>query len=169
VRVLAGLGELLRHVLYGPGTHEVPLRDELAFVERYLAIERVRFGDRLRVEVEVEPGAMDAAVPNLLLQPLVENALKHGIAPRPDGGRVAVRARAAGAVLRVEVCDDGGDLAGREAPAGRGLGLANTRARLDRLYGGRATLRVGGHAGGTSAVVELPLRAWAAPPAALAG
>jgi two-component system sensor histidine kinase AlgZ len=137
-------------------------------VERYLAIERVRFGDRLLVEVDVEPAALDAAVPNLLLQPLVENALKHGIAPRPDGGRVAVRARAAGAVLRVEVCDDGGDLAGREARRARARAGQHARP-LERLYGGRATLRVGGHAGGTSAVVELPLRAWAAAPAALAG
>ena len=169
VRVLAGLGELLRHVLYGPGTHEVPLRDELAFVERYLAIERVRFGDRLRVTVDVEPAAMDAAVPNLLLQPLVENALKHGVAPRPDGGSVTVRARADGDVLRVEVHDDGGALAGREAPAGPGLGLANTRARLERLYGRDARLRVSGDADGTRAIVELPLRHAEAASAAGAG
>ena len=160
VRVLGGLGELLRHVLYGPGAHEVPLRDELAFVERYLAIERVRFGDRLQVAIDVEPAALDAAMPSLLLQPLVENAIKHGAAQRPAAGRVSLIARVDAHVLRIEVCDEGAAMPpGWTAPEGRGVGLANTRARLDRLYGHAARLHVGADAqGGVRAVVELPWR-----------
>jgi LytS/YehU family sensor histidine kinase len=163
VRVLGGLGELLRHVLYGPGAHEVPLRDELAFVERYLAIERVRFGDRLQVATDVEPAALDAAVPNLLLQPLVENAIKHGVARRSEGGRVSLTARVDGGVLRIAVCDEGAAVAPDwTAPEGRGVGLANTRARLERLYGRGAELSVGADAhGGVRAVVALPWRATA--------
>jgi two-component sensor histidine kinase len=163
VRVLGALGELLRHVLYGPGAHEVPLRDELAFVERYLAIERVRFGDRLQVAIDVEPAALDAAVPNLLLQPLVENAIKHGVARRSDGGRVSLTARVDAGVLRIAVCDEGAAVApGWRAPDGRGVGLANTRARLDRLYGRGAELCVGADADGSvRAVVALPWRATA--------
>jgi signal transduction histidine kinase len=167
VRVLAGLGELLRHVLYGSGAQEVPLRDELAFVERYLEIERVRFGDRLRVDVEVDPHVLDAAVPNLLLQPLVENALKHGIAGRAEGGRIVLRARADAGELRLEVADDGAGLPpGSSAAEGRGLGLANTRARLERLYGRAFRFEVGGAPErGVVASVAIPLRS-AAPAAA---
>jgi hypothetical protein len=160
VRVLGGLGDLLRHVLYGPTAHEVPLREELAFVERYLAIERVRFGDRLQVAIDVEPAALDAAVPSLLLQPLVENAIKHGAAQRTDGGRIALIARAGADLLRIEVRDEGAAMPpGWTAPEGRGVGLTNTRARLDRLYGRGARLHVGADAqGAVCAVVELPWR-----------
>ena len=166
VRVLAGLGELLRHVLYGSGAQEAPLREELAFVGRYLDIERVRFGDRLVVETDVEPALLDATVPTLVLQPLVENALKHGIAERPEGGRVTLRARAGADVLRLEVADDGAGLPpGWRAEEGRGVGLANTRARLERLYGAAARLHVAGAAErGVVATVEIPLRR--RPPAA---
>jgi LytS/YehU family sensor histidine kinase len=169
VRVLGGLGDLLRHVLYGPAAHEVPLREELTFVERYLAIERVRFGDRLQVTIDVEPAALDAAVPSLLLQPLVENAIKHGAAQRTDGGRIALVARTDADVLRIEVCDEGAAMPpGWTAPEGHGVGLSNTRARLDRLYGHAARLHVGADAqGGVRAVVELPWRSTVhgAPPA----
>ena len=163
VHALAELAELLRHALYGPSTAEVPLREELGFVERYLGIERMRFQDRLRVAMDVAPEALDAAVPNLLLQPLVENALKHGIAPRAAGGCVTIRARVEGEVLRLEVADDGAGLAGG-APAGAGgVGLANTRARLDRLYGSAARLRLrAAEPGGAVVSVELPLRLAAA-------
>jgi hypothetical protein len=164
VRALAELAELLRRALYGPSTAEVPLRDELGFVERYLGVERLRFQDRLEVAVEVDADALDAAVPNLLLQPLVENALKHGIAPRAAGGRVTVRARVDGDVLRLEVADDGAGLRDGAPNATAGVGLANTRARLDRLYGAAARLSLrAGEGGGAVVAVELPRRAAAGP------
>jgi two-component sensor histidine kinase len=167
VRMLAGLGELLRRLLYDGAAHEVPLADELALVERYLEIEHVRFHDRLRVVLDVEPAARAALVPNLLLQPLVENALKHGIAPVGAGGRVTVGARVADGVLHVVVGDDGAGLpAGWTEPgapgaqgASGGLGLAATRARLARLYGDAARLVIAPRpAGGTEATVVLPYR-----------
>jgi len=163
VHALAELAELLRRALYGPSTPEVSLREELGFVERYLGVERMRFQDRLQVTVDVAPDALDAAVPNLLLQPLVENALKHGIAPRAAGGRVTVRARVDGGVLQLEVADDGAGLAATATSGAAGLGLANTRARLDRLYGGAARLHLhAGAQGGAVVRVELPCRSLAA-------
>jgi signal transduction histidine kinase len=107
IDVVVGFGELLRYVLNESGTLDVSLDEELGFVRRYLDIERVRLGDRLRVTIDVDPEAERALVPNLLLQPLVENALKHGIVVRPEGGALRIGARRAGTVLRVEVEDDG--------------------------------------------------------------
>jgi signal transduction histidine kinase len=160
VRALAELAELLRHALYGPSTAEVPLREELGFVERYLGIERMRFQDRLQVVMDVDPEALDVAVPSLLLQPLVENALKHGIAARAAGGRVTVSARVDGERLRLEVSDDGAGLPSGGPSPGGGLGLANTRARLERLYGGAARLALrSGESGGAVVTVDLPRRA----------
>jgi signal transduction histidine kinase len=160
VRVVAGLGDLLRRVLDGARRQEVPLSQELEFVRAYLAIEQVRFRDRLVAHVTIEDGVSDAAVPHLLLQPLVENAIRHGIAPRAAGGRVDVRARRVGPALEVVVRDDGpGTRNGDPGPVRPGVGLANTRARLDRLYGAGGTLEVGDAAGGGTEVrVRLPYR-----------
>ncbi|HYG68297.1 MAG TPA: sensor histidine kinase [Anaeromyxobacteraceae bacterium] len=156
VRTIAQLGDLLRAVLRADA-QEVPLREELAFAERYLAIERSRFGDRLAVEIDAEPAAAGALVPRLILQPLVENAVRHGIEPRPEPGRVAVRAARRGDTLCLEVADTG---PGPSAVARTGgVGLENTRARLRHLYGDRQRLALEGASGGGALVrVELPWR-----------
>jgi LytS/YehU family sensor histidine kinase len=163
-RMVARLGELLRLTLESAGHQEVPLRQELEFIKPYLEIQQARLGSRLRVEVGVDPAVMDAAVPNLLLQPLVENAIRHGVAPRPEGGRIEVRARREGDLLRLEVRDDGPGLPGK--PCGEGVGLANTRARLQQLYGDfhRLTLANGAPAG-LVVTLDLPYREPAAAPA----
>ena len=135
-KVIADLSGLLRVALDRVNEPEVPLDDELDFLGHYLAIERARFRDRLVVDTRVDPALGDALVPNLLLQPLVENALKHAVAPRADGGRVEVGVRREGDALVLTVADDGPGLApGTEHRNGRGVGLRNTRERLERLYG----------------------------------
>jgi LytS/YehU family sensor histidine kinase len=133
--MLARLSDLLRLTLERIGVQEVPLRDELEFIDKYLEIERTRFGERLRVSTAVQPETLDAAVPTLLLQPLVENAIRHGIAPKIGGGRLEVAARRDGASLVLTVRDDGAGLtkAKREA-LNTGVGLSNTRSRLEHLY-----------------------------------
>ena len=136
-RMLTDLSGLLRLSLRNPGTQEVPLRDELSFLELYLAIMRVRFGDRLVIDVHVPDQLLDALVPSLVLQPIVENAIRHGMADRPDVGHVAVHAARAGSSLRLDVVDDGPGLTGPPGNGG-GIGLANTRERLARLYGAAA-------------------------------
>lgn len=134
VRVVTGLGDLLRRVLDRAPAQEVLLREELDFARAYLEIEQVRFRDRLRVEVAAEPAVLDARVPRLVLQPLVENAIRHGVAPTPGPCTVRVAAARAGSYLCLSVADDG--TAPAPAPdTGGGIGLANTRARLARLYG----------------------------------
>ncbi|HEY0193374.1 MAG TPA: histidine kinase [Kofleriaceae bacterium] len=160
VTMLAGLGDLLRMLLRSDGAQEVAVRQELDLIERYLQIEQVRFGDRLAVEVTVDPEVEAAMIPNLILQPLVENAVRHGI--RAAAGRVTVAVSRAGAVLRMEVCDASEHEPGarphdRDAERG-GIGLANTRARLERLYGAAYRFELAQHASGASAVIELPLR-----------
>lgn len=140
-RMLTDLSDLLRLSLRSTASHEVPLREELVFLDRYLDIMRVRFGDRLRIAVEAPEDVRDALVPSLVLQPIVENAITHGMADRPDIGRVAVRARRNGKALWLEVSDDGPGLSA-PASAGNGIGLANTRERVNRLYGGAGTVEL---------------------------
>lgn len=169
VGMIAGLSDLLRRALDGTEAHEVPLRDELAFIERYLDIERVRFQDRLCVRLDVEPEALDARVPNLLLQPLVENAVRHGVARRASAGLVELSARVVGDRLEIRVRDDGPglDVAGpadvQHVPgqqvAGSGVGLSNARARLAELYGADHALVVrDATEGGVEVLVSLPHR-----------
>ena len=133
-RMMARLSDLLRAALEGSDTQEVSLREELEFLDRYLEIEQIRFGDRLTVKTEVAPGMLDAQVPNLILQPLVENAIRHGIEPHAKPGCIELRVQRAADVLTVEVSDNGAGLRGDE-PAAEGVGLSNTRARLRTLYG----------------------------------
>ena len=163
-RMLELLSDVLRQVLRADPAHEVALADELGFLERYLAIEQVRFSDRLRVRFDVDDTLRDAAVPAFLLQPLVENALRHGIAQRADGGDVEISAKRDGDVLLLSVTDNGPGIAavlpGRET-RGNGLGLANTRERLTTLYGPSASLELhasGAGGAGTVALVRLPYR-----------
>ncbi len=156
--MLVRLAELLRQALDRSGRPSVSLREELAFLDRYLTLEEMRFGDRLSVSREIAPGVFEAPVPNLILQPLVENAIKHGIEPLLVPGRITIRAwESAPGRLRLEVEDNGpGLLPGRGA--GSGVGTSNTVARLSQLYGLQASFRLeAGSAGGVRAVVEMPL------------
>ncbi|HYG62905.1 MAG TPA: histidine kinase [Thermoanaerobaculia bacterium] len=159
--MLTRLSDLLRAVLES-SAQVVPLADELALLERYLEIERVRFGDRLTVVVEADPAVLEAEVPGLVLQPLAENAVRHGISRQPGPGRLEVRAKAGGGRMVIEVRDSGPGFGGAEGGA-RGLGLANTRERLAQLYGGAAVLELLDAPGGGGLVrLELPLRAYVA-------
>ncbi|HEX7118160.1 MAG TPA: histidine kinase [Longimicrobiales bacterium] len=134
-RMVARLSELLRHSLEGADTQEVPLRDELQFLEPYLEIEQARFEDRLSVQRRIDPATLDALVPHLLFQPLVENAIRHGISQRAAPGTIEISTRRTNGLLHIEVNDDGVGRAGNARTAGAGVGLANTRARLTQLYG----------------------------------
>jgi two-component system LytT family sensor kinase len=134
--MIARLSDLLRMSLQRVGVQEVPLKEELDFLSKYLEIEQTRFRDRLTVVFDVQADTLHALVPNLLLQPLVENAIRHGIGPRPTPGQIAVRARTNGAMLELDVQDNGVGLsAARLTDFNRGVGLSNTRSRLDHLYG----------------------------------
>lgn len=165
VRVVRQLSELLRATLAHTADQQVSLAGELALTRRYLDIQQTRFGDRLHVDVDVEPAAHDALVPALLLQPLVENAIRHGVERSETGGCVAVRARRDGATLVVEVADDGPGLDAERARRGPGVGLANTQARLAHLYGDRHQLALRSvPSGGLVVHIELPLHTVATSP-----
>ncbi len=158
--MVTSLGELLRTYLRSSETQKVPLADEVAFLRRYLEIQQVRFEERLTVTIELEPGTPTAIVPSLVLQPLVENALLHGIADREAGGAIEIRAAVRGASLVLSVRDNGTGIAatGDGRPAD-GTGLTNTRRRLDRLYGASHELSVRAlDGGGTCAEIRLPLQ-----------
>lgn len=158
IRVVTGLGELLRHVLDSAGTQAVPLKQELEFVRRYLEIEQIRFGDRLSVEWHVERCAEDARVPYLILQPLVENAIQHGFARRASAGLLQITVRLRENRLQLAVHDDGPGLAAElGAPRQDGVGLTATQKRLEQLYGDDYTLEVyNADAGGVTAEIEIP-------------
>jgi sensor histidine kinase YesM len=170
-RVITGLSELLRLSLHNAGEQEVPLERELDVLRRYLEIQQIRFSDRLRVEFRIESGVERALVPNLILQPLVENAIRHGLAPRAAGGCVEIRAERAGEagkgeMLRLVVSDDGvgprAEASARERSGG-GVGLSNTWARLGHLYGDQHLFEAGaGERGGFVVRIEIPYRAAAA-------
>ena len=156
--MLARLSDLLRYALESTDSQEVPLRKELDFLIRYLEIEQARFGDRLQVRLQIEPAAMDANVPNLILQPLVENAIKHGIEPHARPGIVELRAQKANGTLCLEVEDNGSGLQST-TPSGFGLGLSNTRARLEQLYGADQRLEMlDGARGGLLVRLSIPWR-----------
>ncbi len=136
-RMLVRLSELLRKALDTSDDAEVPLEQELDFINRYVEIEQLRFGDRLEFVCDAPPELRDARIPNLILQPLVENAIKHGVEPRARKGRVQLRAERHNGSLRLVISDDGSgnDPRKRDPKPGTGIGLANTRARLESLYG----------------------------------
>jgi two-component system sensor histidine kinase AlgZ len=153
IDVLTDLGHLLRASLQDGSDPVVPLEDELEFVERYLEIEKTRLGGRLDFEFDVDSSMLHTLVPRFVLQPLVENAIHHGI--ERGAKRVIVRCRRDGARLRIEVRDDGWR---ERSPVGSGVGLSNVRARLDLLYGAAASLEVGPACPrGFEAVVTLPV------------
>ncbi|HJQ32373.1 MAG TPA: histidine kinase [Pyrinomonadaceae bacterium] len=156
VDMLAGLSDLLRYTLENAGKQEVPLKEELEFLELYLGIQQMRFPDRLRVEMRVAPETLDALVPNLILQPLVENAIRHGISKRATPGTVGVQAERDGEHLRVNVYDDGPGLKSNGG-AGGGVGLSNTRERLQQLYGERQRFTLAEReGGGVEAALAIP-------------
>lgn len=159
-RMIARLGELLRTTLDNAGTQEVPLRQELDFIQPYLEIEQARLGPRFGFRLDAAPEVLDALVPNLLLQPLVENAVRHGIAPTRGPARLEVRAWRRDDRVAIEVRDTGAGLpAGWERDLQEGVGLRNTRARLIKLYGDRHSFEVGNHAdGGCIIAVSVPFR-----------
>jgi sensor histidine kinase YesM len=159
-RMVSGLSELLRLSLRNAGEQEVPLSRELELLEHYVEIQQIRFRDRLTVTLEVAPDTMQALVPNFILQPLVENAIRHGIGPRAAPGHVDVRAYRENGSLHLRVTDDGvGARSRRSEPAGEGIGLGNTKARLEHLYGtDHAFSAQGGTEGGFVVDIVIPFR-----------
>ena len=134
-RMISMLSDLLRLSLDNDQRHQVSLREELEFLDRYLAIEKIRFRDRLDVEIEVEDSCWDAMLPRLILQPLVENSIRHGIAMRSAAGKVAIRARREDDGMRIVVWDDGPGIPRGPENVRFGVGLSNTQARLQQTYG----------------------------------
>ena len=139
--VTTRLADVFRYVLHASERERVPFGEELAFLRSYLEIERVRLGDRLRIEEAIEPGVESVPVPSLLLQPLVENAVLHGVAPRAEGGTIRLSARRAGGMLEVEITDDGPGLNAAAPGLERGFGLRSVRERL-RALGGQHALAI---------------------------
>jgi signal transduction histidine kinase len=156
-RVTARLSKLLRYALDKSDEQEVPLERELQFLDDYLDIMQLRFEDRLNVRKDVAPDMLEAQVPPLLLQPLAENAIKHGIGRTKEGGRITIRAVRRGDTLQVSLRDDGPGFDGARDGGSDGIGLKNTRARLHQLYGTAADLSLRAFpGGGTEATVTLP-------------
>jgi sensor histidine kinase YesM len=151
--MLAQLGDLLRDLLAVSDEGDVTLAEEVALLGRYLAIEETRFADRLRVRLDVAPDAAGVAVPRLLLQPLAENALRHGLSPQPQGGTLQVTARRHGGRVTIRIHNDGRPLA--EGPRA-GVGLTVTRERLQARYGADAAFELRAVPDGVEAVVEIP-------------
>lgn len=161
VQMLVGLSDLLRQTLDNAGKQEVRLSEELEWLESYLKLQQMRFSDRLQVRIDAAPEALDALVPNLILQPLVENAIRHGLSNRAAPGSVSLTAERAGERLDLRVSDDGAGLPAHWRPeTGQGLGLTNTAARLRQLFGTDFELVVQNRAqGGVEARVSIPWRA----------
>lgn len=158
VRTLTLLSDLLRVSLENAG-QVVALREDIALLQRYLEIEQIRFKDRLTVRFDVTPDALDAEVPTLALQPIVENAIRHGISQKPGVGRIDIRGFTRDGYLVLEVQDTGPGITGTSNNAGSGIGLANTRARLEQLYAGDHTMTLeNAPEGGALVRIEIPLR-----------
>jgi two-component system, LytTR family, sensor kinase len=156
-RMLVDLSTLLRTSLDHVGRQEVSLEEELDFLNRYLNIERVRFQDRLKVNVDIEPGVEGARVPNLILQPLVENAIKHGISRKSGPGLIEIRARQREDRLELRVTDNGPGLEPVAAAESRGVGVRNTQERLSQLYGTEYAFSIDDRAGGgVEVLLQIP-------------
>lgn len=159
-RMITRLGDFLRLTLENAGTQEVTLQEEMEFLHSYLEIERIRFRDRLTTSIEVEPDMLDVRVPNLILQPIVENAMRHAVATHAHAGRIEITAVARNGCLRIQVKDNGPGLALDQIPVnqkGKGVGLSNTKARLERLYGADHLLELANDPeGGLVVTLEIP-------------
>ena len=164
--VVGRLGELFRALLAIEHREEVDLREEIELLESYVGIEQARLGDRLRVQWDVAPDVASAQVPPMLLQPLVENAIRHGVSRVPAGGCLTITARRRNGRLSLDVCDDGPGPSGAKTPDGSraGVGLENTRRRLAHLYGDDSRLELSRDGDWTRLAVELPFRVRANPP-----
>jgi anti-sigma regulatory factor (Ser/Thr protein kinase) len=160
VNMLVGLSDLLRHTLDHSSRHEVELREEINFIKLYLGIQEMRFSDRLRIELDIDPRTTKALVPNLILQPLTENALRHGIGRTADSGLVGIRSVAEDGRLRLTVYDEGAGLPDDwQLKGSAGIGLANTIARLQQLYDDDHEFDIRNRdAGGVEVVIVMPLR-----------
>jgi sensor histidine kinase YesM len=163
VEIIAQLSALLRLAIERTGRQELPLEEEIDFIRRYLEIEQVRFGEKLRLDFALDPAALDAAVPNLLLQPLVENAIKHGISRRTRPGTVRLAVHRQDGRLQLEVVNDGPDGSPMESEDSDkrrgGIGLSNTRARLEKIYGADYRLEMTPRPeGGMRVFLDLPWR-----------
>jgi two-component system LytT family sensor kinase len=164
VRMIAALSDLLRRMLDDVTRHEVPLREEMALIQDYLDIQRVRFEDRLAFTLDVPSELESATVPNLILQPLVENAITHGIAKRASGGNIRIAASRSNGTLLLCVSNDGPSGPADSAPSGSGIGIANVRTRLKSLYGDASDVRMQrGSAGVVEVSLWLPLRSGPSP------
>lgn len=156
-KMLTRLAELLRMSLDQAGVQEVSLKQEMEFLDRYIKIQQTRFGERLSVTMKVEDAVLDAKIPNLILQPLVENAIEHGIAKRSGPGRVAITAQRTNGTLFVQVRDNGKGLKKGQGEVKEGVGLSNTRARLHQLYGTAHRFELSNaEEGGLIATLEIP-------------
>src|SRR6185503_16059927 len=159
VDMLTGLADLLRHSLKNSEAQEVSLKEELEFLECYLGIEKLRFKDRLRVNMKIEPDTLEALVPNLILQPIVENAIRHGIEQRSASGLLEISAQRQNGTLSLEVRDDGPGLSPEDKPGEGQIGLANTRTRLRQLYGEAQSFELRNEVGGGAvATMAIPFR-----------
>lgn len=158
-QMLGHLGDLLRGVLEEVDAQEVSLRRELEYLQLYLSIERVRFADRLRVEISVDPATQQASVPHLILQPIVENAIRHGIGKSSSAGRILISTARIDGTVEIRVQDDGPGFSRGHSPGHEGIGLANTRSRLQQLYGKGAGLDIeNGQGGGATVTLRFPFR-----------
>src|SRR5882724_3395015 len=156
VSMIVGLSDLLRRVLEDSSRQQVPLQEEMEFTQTYLDIQKVRFADRLQLSVDVPAELYAAQVPSLILQPMVENAVKHGIAKRAQGGSIRIAASRINSTLTLSVRNDGPSLPA-DWEIGSGIGIANVRTRLQSLYGEGFTLNLRNRdAGGVEASVSLP-------------
>ncbi|HET6670523.1 MAG TPA: histidine kinase [Pyrinomonadaceae bacterium] len=160
VSMLVGLSDLLRHALEHSSRQEVELREELNFIKLYLDIQQMRFSDRLQIELDIQPDTIKCLVPNLILQPLVENALRHGIAHSAADAVVGIRSKIVTDSLELRVFDNGSGLANNwQLRSSNGIGLANTAARLQQLYNGNHRFDVRNRdGGGVEVVILIPLR-----------
>jgi LytS/YehU family sensor histidine kinase len=159
VEMIARLSDFQRHLLQDSGRQEVPLAEELKFVQMYLGIQRARFADRLQVKIDAAKDTSRAIVPSLILQPIVENAVKHGIAMRAQGGVIEIRAVQTDGKLTLSVYNDGPGLPAGWKVKSAAIGLSNVRDRLHGLYGTDATLKVANEGQrGVNVSISMPLR-----------
>lgn len=160
-RMIARLGDFLRLTLENSGTTTVSLQEELQFLQCYIEIERIRFQDRLTLDLDIDSRATAAQIPNLILQPIVENAIRHGIAARANAGMIKIRARCNNGKLSIDISDNGPGLPENRNPSKfhEGLGLTNTRSRLQQLYGNDYKFElINAPGGGALVILEMPLQ-----------
>jgi sensor histidine kinase YesM len=159
-KMISRLSDLLRLTLENSNSQEVPLREELEFLKIYMDIEQTRFRDRLKINLNIRPETLDALVPNLILQPLVENAVRHGIAPRKEGGKIEIRSMLVDKRLSIQVVDDGAGITeDSDSLMRKGFGLSNTRERLNQLYGDKHSFNLtNADEGGAIVTIDIPFR-----------